>query len=99
MHLSALYQRLRGYYGYGDSLYPVCTTFSLILRLRRRRTALRYSSGRQVLVKRLQRLHGPYRRVISANADYPPYEVPIENANDQRGFAVIGRVVWFGRQV
>ncbi|CBW74357.1 unnamed protein product [Mycetohabitans rhizoxinica HKI 454] len=47
----------------------------------------------QVLVKRLQRLHGPFLRVISANPDYPPYEVPIEDANDQRGFAVIGRVV------
>ncbi|KAG0163174.1 hypothetical protein DFQ28_007810 [Apophysomyces sp. BC1034] len=53
----------------------------------------------QVLVKRLQRLHGPCIRVISANADYPPYEVPIEDAHDQRGFAVIGRVVWFGRQL
>ncbi|CBW75202.1 unnamed protein product [Mycetohabitans rhizoxinica HKI 454] len=53
----------------------------------------------QILVKRLQRLHGPYLRAIYAHAHYPPYEVPIEDANDQQRFALIERVLWYGRQL
>ncbi|MCG1053555.1 S24 family peptidase [Mycetohabitans sp. B5] len=49
----------------------------------------------QLLVKRLQRLHGPFLRVISANPNYPPsYEAPIEDVNDQRGALSLG--AWCG---
>lgn len=54
----------------------------------------------ELLVKRLQRLPGGRLQVISDNPDYPPFEVPIKDDDDQRaGFNVVGRVVWFGRQL
>lgn len=53
----------------------------------------------QVLVKRLQRMHSPHIRVISENPAYPPYEVPLNDIHDQRGFDIVGRVVWYGRQL
>ncbi|WP_331694607.1 helix-turn-helix transcriptional regulator [Pandoraea sputorum] len=54
----------------------------------------------ELLVKRLQRLPGGRLQVISDNPDYPPFEVPIKEDDDQRaGFKVVGRVVWFGRQL
>ncbi len=52
----------------------------------------------QVLVKRLQRLHGQQLKVISENPSYTSFEVP-SAPDDQRGFDIIGRVVWYGRQL
>lgn len=50
--------------------------------------------GNEVFVKRLQRL--PHKlMVISANPDYPPFEISL----DDESFAVIGKVVWLGRLV
>ncbi|KDB09482.1 putative phage repressor [Burkholderia sp. lig30] len=50
-----------------------------------------------VIVKTLQRLPGAILRVSSANPAYEPFEVNMEKP--PADFAVIGRVVWFGRQV
>jgi len=50
-----------------------------------------------IIVKTLQRLPGGILKVSSANAAYEPFEVSMgQPPND---FAIIGRVVWFGRQV
>lgn len=48
--------------------------------------------GNDVFVKRLQRLVNKLV-IISANPDYPPFEINLDDEN----FAVIGRVVWLGR--
>lgn len=50
-----------------------------------------------LVVKRVQRLPGAKLRVISANEAYEPFEVDLNNVPGD--FAVIGRVVWFGRQI
>ncbi len=50
-----------------------------------------------VMVKTLQRLPGGVLRVSSANPAYVPFEVNM--AQPPADFAIIGRVVWFGRQV
>lgn len=50
-----------------------------------------------VMVKTLQRLPGGILRVSSANPAYVPFEVNMERP--PADFAIIGRVVWFGRQV
>jgi len=50
-----------------------------------------------LIVKRVQRLPGATLRVISANEAYPTFEVDLNNPPND--FDVIGRVVWFGRQV
>lgn len=56
---------------------------------------LRIDGG--LVVKRVQRLPGGILKVSSANEAYEPFTVDLgaENAD----FAVIGKVVWFGRQV
>jgi phage repressor protein C with HTH and peptisase S24 domain len=54
------------------------------------------SIDHQVSVKRVQWLPGNRLRLISENPAYPSYEVPTDS-EDQAGFAIIGRVVWFGR--
>ena len=48
--------------------------------------------GNDVFVKRLQRLPNKLM-VISANPEYPPFEISGSNDN----FAIIGKVVWLGR--
>lgn len=50
-----------------------------------------------LIVKLLQRLPGGRLTVNSANAAYHPFEVDLNNPPDD--FEVIGRVVWFGRQI
>jgi phage repressor protein C with HTH and peptisase S24 domain len=50
-----------------------------------------------VIVKTLQRLPGGILKVSSANPAYEPFEVNMDQAPSD--FAIIGRVVWFGRQV
>lgn len=50
-----------------------------------------------LVVKRVQRLPGGILRVISANEAYATFDVDLNNA--PADFGVIGRVVWFGRQI
>ena len=50
-----------------------------------------------LIVKRVQKLPGGKLVIMSANQDYQPFEV--DPANPTGDFAVIGRVVWFGRQI
>lgn len=50
-----------------------------------------------VIVKTLQRLPGGVLRVSSANPNYEPFEVNL--SQPPADLAIIGRVVWFGRQV
>lgn len=57
--------------------------------------ALRIYDG--LVVKRLQRLSRTKLRVISDNPKYPPQEVDLEGETND--FAIIGRVVWMGREL
>lgn len=50
-----------------------------------------------LVVKRVQRLPGGKLEVKSANEAYSPFEVDLNNTPGD--FAIIGRVVWFGRQI
>lgn len=50
-----------------------------------------------LIVKRVQKLPGGKLKVLSANQAYEPFEV--DPASPVGDFAVIGRVVWFGRQI
>lgn len=50
-----------------------------------------------LVVKRVQRLPGAKLHVISANEAYKAFEIDLNNP--PADFAVIGRVVWFGRQI
>lgn len=50
-----------------------------------------------LVVKRVQRLPGGILRVISANEAYATFDVDLNNP--PADFGVIGRVVWFGRQI
>lgn len=50
-----------------------------------------------LIVKRVQRLPGATLRVISANEAYPTFEVDLNNPPND--FDIIGRVVWYGRQI
>ncbi|WP_239689402.1 XRE family transcriptional regulator [Aquitalea pelogenes] len=50
-----------------------------------------------LLVKRVQKLIGGRLKILSANESYEPFEVDLNNPGGD--FAVVGRVVWFGRQL
>lgn len=50
-----------------------------------------------LIVKRVQRIPGGKLKVLSANEAYEPFEVDLNKLTDD--FAIIGRVVWYGRQV
>ncbi len=50
-----------------------------------------------LIVKRVQRLPGNRLEVSSANEAYKPFEVDMNNMSAD--FEIIGRVVWFGRQI
>ncbi|RMC99600.1 helix-turn-helix transcriptional regulator [Aquitalea palustris] len=50
-----------------------------------------------LIVKRVQKLPGGKLRILSANEAYDPFEVDVNSP--EVDFAVIGRVVWFGRQI
>ncbi|AOJ10572.1 LexA family transcriptional regulator [Burkholderia mayonis] len=85
----------------GDSLQGVLNDRDVILIDRSQTTG---SAGLYVLridgdviVKTLQRLPGGILKVSSANPAYEPFEVNM--AQPPADFAIIGRVVWFGRQV
>ena len=52
----------------------------------------------KILVKRTQFIKKDTIRIISENTSYPPYEVDCSEEN-QMDFEIIGRVVWFGRQM
>ncbi|AOK28902.1 MULTISPECIES: S24 family peptidase [Burkholderia] len=88
---------------HGDSMYPVLHEGDNILINHAHTTpqdgiyVLRLDG--QILVKRLQWIGSSTIRVISANPDYPPYEVTLNSPEDQRDFSIIGRVVWYGRQL
>lgn len=53
----------------------------------------------QILVKLLQWIGAAVIRVMSANPAYPPFELSLQGVDAQRDFSVIGRAVWFGRQL
>ena len=52
--------------------------------------------GDDLMVKRVQKVAGGRLLLLSANPAYVPVEVDPAREVD---FAVVGRVVWFGRQV
>ncbi|WP_157638419.1 helix-turn-helix transcriptional regulator [Burkholderia ubonensis] len=52
----------------------------------------------QVLVKQTQVLTGKKLRIVSVNTTYESYTVDLAEDN-QTDFEVIGKVVWFGRQI
>lgn len=52
----------------------------------------------QVLVKQTQVLTGKKLRIVSVNATYESYTVDL-SADNQTDFEIIGKVVWFGRQI
>ncbi len=85
----------------GDSMEGVLNNRDVILL---NRADTQASGGLYVLrldgdlvVKRVQRLPGNKLRVSSANEAYAPFEVDMNDTPSD--FAVIGRVVWFGRQI
>lgn len=51
----------------------------------------------QLIVKRVQRLPGSMLRVTSTNPAYEPFTVNLAQVPDD--FAVVGKVVWYGRVV
>lgn len=50
-----------------------------------------------LIVKRVQKLPGPKLKILSANEVYEPFVIDMNSP--EVDFAVIGRVVWFGRQI
>ena len=53
--------------------------------------------GEELIVKRTQTLPGNYLLVSSANEAYQPFELNL--ADETSGVELIGKVVWFGRQI
>ena len=53
--------------------------------------------GNEIFVKRVQRL--PHAlRITSANPEYDPFEVPLQNGDSSdNSVSIIGKVVWLGR--
>lgn len=51
--------------------------------------------GNDVFVKRIQRLTNTRLQIISANTNYPPFEIDLNSTDTD--FTVIGKVVWLGR--
>lgn len=51
--------------------------------------------GNDVFVKRIQRLTNTRLQIISANTNYPPFEIDLNS--EDTDFMVIGKVVWLGR--
>ncbi|WP_348773947.1 S24 family peptidase [Kingella negevensis] len=51
--------------------------------------------GNDVFVKRIQRLTNARLQIISANTNYPPFEIDLNSTDTD--FTVIGKVVWLGR--
>lgn len=51
----------------------------------------------QLIVKRVQRLPGSILRITSTNPAYEPFSVDMNNVLGD--FAVVGKVVWYGRVV
>ncbi|WP_160795943.1 helix-turn-helix domain-containing protein [Craterilacuibacter sinensis] len=85
----------------GDSMDPVLKDRDVIMLDTSRRDAnhegiyvIRLDD--MLMVKQLQRLPGWKLRVSSANPAYASFDVDLSNAEE--GVAVIGKVVWFGRQ-
>jgi len=50
-----------------------------------------------LMVKRLQLLPGNRIRVTSDNPRYEPFEIDLSKEGDQ--IKVVGRVIWFGREI
>ena len=53
--------------------------------------------GEELIVKRTQTLPGNHLLVSSANEAYQPFELDL--ADETSGVEIIGKVVWFGRQI
>ena len=53
--------------------------------------------GEELIVKRTQTLPGSHLLVSSANEAYQPFELNL--ADETSGVEIIGKVVWFGRQI
>ena len=53
--------------------------------------------GEELIVKRTQTLPGNHLLVSSANEAYQPFELNL--ADETSGVEIIGKVVWFGRQI
>lgn len=53
--------------------------------------------GEELIVKRTQTLPGSHLLVSSANEAYQPFELDL--ADETSGVEIIGKVVWFGRQI
>lgn len=85
----------------GDSMFPVINDKDVLL-ININDTSLRdgiyvIRLNEDLIVKRIQVMIGGIIKIVSANNVYEPFEV---NLNDlPSDFAIIGRVVWFGRTV
>lgn len=51
----------------------------------------------QLLVKRVQRLHGSQLRISSTNPAFEPFVIDLDNIPSD--FDVVGKVVWYGRVI
>ncbi|EEG08986.1 XRE family transcriptional regulator [Pseudogulbenkiania ferrooxidans] len=85
----------------GDSMEPTLKDHDVIMLDTSRRDpnvegiyVLRLDDA--LLVKQVQRIPGKIR-VSSANPAYPPFDVDLSNPAED--VAIIGKVVWFGRQM
>lgn len=85
----------------GDSMFPVINDKDVLL-ININDTSLRdgiyvIRLNDDLIVKRIQVMIGGIINVISSNPAYNPFELNLNNLPSD--FAIIGRVVWFGRTV
>ncbi|HEB5414356.1 TPA: helix-turn-helix transcriptional regulator [Klebsiella pneumoniae] len=100
-HLKADPSKLSVISVYGDSMEGVLNDKDIILinhddREPREGIYVLRIDG-QLIVKRVQRLPGSILRVTSTNPAYEPFSVDMNNLLGD--FAVVGKVVWYGRVV
>lgn len=100
-HLKADPSKLSVISVYGDSMEGVLNDKDIILinhddREPREGIYVLRIDG-QLIVKRVQRLPGSILRVTSTNPAYEPFSVDMNNVLGD--FAVVGKVVWYGRVV
>lgn len=100
-HLKADPSKLSVISVYGDSMEGVLNDKDIILinhddREPREGIYVLRIDG-QLIVKRVQRLPGSILRVTSTNPAYEPFSVDMNNVLGD--FAVVGKVVWYGRVI
>ncbi|HFT6589218.1 TPA: XRE family transcriptional regulator [Klebsiella pneumoniae] len=100
-HLKADPSKLSVISVYGDSMEGVLNDKDIILinhddREPREGIYVLRIDG-QLIVKRVQRLPGSILRITSTNPAYEPFSVDMNNVLGD--FAVVGKVVWYGRVV